>query len=376
MKTETFSFSEMLLEFVEELRKNSVPIGTDNYLTYLQAISHLNPANLVDLYWSGRTTLINRHEWEKVYDRIFKEFFLNEESPEVVERRKKMVNPSNAQGVIDIPDSESDENNGNSSELRLGVEASGAQIMRQKNFRDCTSDELATINKIIKLISFSPPQRLSRRWKSKSKSGKLEFQKLLKYATSHLGELGEINFLKRKLRMRPMVFVLDVSGSMADYSRNLLQLAYAIKRAHGKVEVFCFGTKLTRITHLLDKRDPNLAMELAGQEVFDWDGGTQIGRSLKELLDKWGRSGKTRGSIVTICSDGLDRGSPDLLENSIKTLSRLSHRIVWVNPNFNEKSEFNTMALMIAKPFIDFTFSGANLKSIEDFARFLSNQRH
>jgi uncharacterized protein with von Willebrand factor type A (vWA) domain len=173
-----------------------------------------------------------------------------------------------------------------------------------------------------------------------------------------------------------MVFVLDVSGSMADYSRNLLQLAYAIKRAHGKVEVFCFGTKLTRITHLLDKRDPNLAMELAGQEVFDWDGGTQIGRSLKELLDKWGRSGKTRGSIVTICSDGLDRGSPDLLENSIKTLSRLSHRIVWVNPNFNEKSEFNTMALMIAKPFIDFTFSGANLKSIEDFARFLSNQRH
>mgnify|MGYP003335215978 CR=1 FL=1 len=66
MKTETFSFSEMLLEFVEELRKNSVPIGTDNYLTYLQAISHLNPANLVDLYWGGRTTLINRHDWEKV----------------------------------------------------------------------------------------------------------------------------------------------------------------------------------------------------------------------------------------------------------------------------------------------------------------------
>ena len=376
MKTETFSFSEMLLEFVEELRKNSIPIGTDNYLTYLQAISHLNPANLVDLYWGGRTTLINRHEWEKVYDRIFREFFLNEESPEVVERRKKLINPSNAQGVIDIPDSESDENNGNSSELRLGVEASGAQIMRQKNFRDCTTEELATINKIIKLISFSPPQRLSRRWKSRAKSGKLEFQKLLKYATSHLGELGEIKFLRRKLRMRPMVFVLDVSGSMADYSRNLLQLAYAIKRAHGKVEVFCFGTSLTRITHLLDKRDPNLAMELAGQEVFDWDGGTQIGRSLKELLDKWGRSGKTRGSIVTICSDGLDRGSPDLLENSLKALSRLSHRIVWVNPNFNEKSEFNTMALMIAKPFIDFTFSGANLKSIEDFARFLSNQRH
>ena len=95
-----------------------------------------------------------------------------------------------------------------------------------------------------------------------------------------MGEPRELAYKKRKEKLRPLVLILDVSGSMADYSRNLLQFAYSAKRANAKVEVFCFGTRLSRITRALDRRDPDAAMRIAGEYVLDWDGGTRIGDSL------------------------------------------------------------------------------------------------
>ena len=91
-------------------------------------------------------------------------------------------------------------------------------------------------------------------------------------------------YIKRKEKLRSIVFILDVSGSMADYSRNLLQLAYSARRANTKVEVFCFGTRLTRITKSIDKRTPDEAMRLAGESVLDWDGGTRIGDAIAAFV--------------------------------------------------------------------------------------------
>jgi uncharacterized protein with von Willebrand factor type A (vWA) domain len=181
----------------------------------------------------------------------------------------------------------------------------------------------------------------------------------------------------RKLRPRPLVLILDVSGSMSDYSRNLLQFAYSTKRASGRVEVFCFGTRLTRITPALDRRRPDEAMELAAGRVADWDGGTRIGASLDEFIRRWGRQGVSRGAIVVICSDGLDRGDPATLANVMERLSRLCHRIVWMNPHKGDDPDFrpNTLGMIVAAPFVDSIVSGHNLRSLGEFAERLPGWR-
>ena len=181
----------------------------------------------------------------------------------------------------------------------------------------------------------------------------------------------------RKLRIRPLVLILDVSGSMSDYSRNLLQFAYSTRRAAGRVEVFCFGTRLTRITPALDRRRPDDALDHAAREVFDWDGGTRIGESLDEFVRHWGRRGLSRGSIVVICSDGLDRGDPAVLATAMERLARLSHRVVWMNPHKGDDGDFrpNTLGMMAAAPFIHTIVSGHNLRSLEEFAATLPELR-
>jgi len=220
-------------------------------------------------------------------------------------------------------------------------------------------------------IRLNPPIRRTRRLISTNKGKKLNMRKIVRENMRAMGENREIFYTKKKEKLRPIVFILDISGSMADYSRNLLQLAYSARSANQKVEVFCFGTRLTRVTRSLSRRNPDQAMELAGTEAMDWEGGTRIGDAINTFLKKWGRGRVGRGSIVVICSDGLDRGDPETLAKSMESLSRIAHRVVWMNPHRGDADRYvpTSMGMIIAEPFIDEVVSGHNLKSLEEFSR-------
>src|SRR4029450_2679596 len=118
---------------------------------------------------------------------------------------------------------------------------------------------------------------------------------------------------------------LDVSGSMSSYARALVQFGFAAMAAGRRVEGFCFGTRLTRVTRTLPSKDPDRAMHEIGRTVADWEGGTRIGDSLKSLLDGWSQRAALRGAVVVLCSDGLERGDPDLLRVQMARLRRLAY---------------------------------------------------
>jgi hypothetical protein len=191
------------------------------------------------------------------------------------------------------------------------------------------------------------------------------------------GEQAELHRRERRLRHRPLTLILDVSGSMADYSRSLVQFAHTSTRTPSRVEVFCFGTRLTRITRELDKRRPDEALDRAAEAVLDWDGGTRIGESLDRFVRDHARHGRCRGGIVVICSDGLDRGDPDVLAAAMERLSRLCHRIVWLNPHKGSNKDFvpTTLGMMVAAPYVDELLSGHDLASLEEFATTLTRMR-
>ena len=186
-------------------------------------------------------------------------------------------------------------------------------------------------------------------------------------------EPAQLYWRRRRVRMRPLVLILDVSGSMSDFSRNLLQFAYSTRRAASRVEVFCFGTRLTRITRALERRRPDDAMDRAARSVLDWEGGTRIGDSLERFVRGWGRTGQCRGAIVVVCSDGLDRGDPAVLAGAMERLSRLCHRVVWLNPHKGHNPDFrpSTLGMMVAAPHVDVLLSGHDLRSLEEFASLL-----
>jgi uncharacterized protein with von Willebrand factor type A (vWA) domain len=372
---ELTGFDELFIEFAHDLRFHGMVIGSDDVITYLSAISVLDASDIMDVYWSGRIALVRKKDNIPLYNKRFQAFFLDISDNEPDARKVKLKSSANAGATLEVPNVEQGlPGEVIEDETRLGYMASAADISRHKAFADCSDEELNRFRKLISMLKVSPPKRRTYRTQSTPKGKVLDMRRMARETMRSLGEPKDLMYIKRKEKLRSIVFILDVSGSMADYSRNLLQLAYSARRANTKVEVFCFGTRLTRITKSIDKRTPDEAMRLAGESVLDWDGGTRIGDAIAAFVKESRRSRLGRGAIVVICSDGLDQGEPQALDKAMQTLSRLAHKVIWVNPHKGDNEDYkpNTIGMMIADPYIDKIYSGHNYKSLEEFARELS----
>jgi uncharacterized protein len=373
-------FTHVLVGFGRELRAAGLTVGTGDVLTYFAAMTPLDPTDLIDLYWAGRVTLLTRHEDQGVYDQVFRRYFLGADAPARSQLALSAQSVAEAEAALVMPGTEPGPDEDEERPV-LGWMASGVDALKHRSFATCTPDELAALRRIMTRMRLTPPRRRTRRTRPASGRGtEPDMRATIRASMRMQGEPpGRLYFRQRKTRLRPLILILDVSGSMADYSRHLLQFAHTARRAargsaargsRGRVEVFCFGTKLTRITRELAHQRVDAALEEAARTVVDWDGGTRIGQSLDTFVRKWGRNGLCRGGVVVICSDGLDRGDPEVLAKAMERLDRLCHRIVWLNPHKGDDRDFrpSTLGMMVAAPHIDLLLSGHDLASLEELA--------
>ena len=304
-------------------------VGPGRAVDFCRAAAML-PAT--DLYWAGRLTLVSRHEEIAVYDRVFRGVFAEEPL-----RVRVNVEP---EGV---------------------ALASPVEHLRRKSFAQLTEEELAEVTELMKRIRLRVPMRRTRR-REPSRSGAPDLRRTLRRSFRTGGEPVRRAWRTRRRRTRRLVLMLDVSGSMADYSRALMLFAHSTLRADTRWEAFCFGTRLTRVTRALACADADEALRRAAEEVVDWNGGTRIGESVAALV----RTGVARGAVVVVCSDGLDVGKPELLRDQMARLSRLAYRVVWVNP-LKEDPAYEPLArgMHAALPYVDVFLSGHNLASLE-----------
>jgi uncharacterized protein with von Willebrand factor type A (vWA) domain len=372
-RTADHELVRVLVAFGRALRARGVSVGSGDISTYCAAMVPLDPTDLVDLYWAGRTTLISRHEDIAGYDDVFRQFFLGERNP--VEELLQLTARSTAESeaVLQVPAVDPAGAEQEEDEALLGLVASNVETLRHKSFAACTPDELAALRRIMERIRLTPPRRRTRRTRPSSRGRRPDLRRTVRESLRMHGEPVHLRWKRRRHKLRPLVLILDVSGSMADYSRALLQFAHSARRATQRVEVFCFGTRLTRITVPLQRRSPDQALAEAAELVVDWEGGTRIGDSLDEFVRGWGRRGVCRGGVVVICSDGLDRGAPDTLATAMERLNRLCHHIVWMNPHRGDDAgnRPRTVGMMVAEPHIDVLLSGHDLSSLAELAELL-----
>jgi uncharacterized protein with von Willebrand factor type A (vWA) domain len=333
-----------LVGFGRALREEGLTVGTGRIAGFCRAAALLAPD---DLYWAGRATLVARPQDVPVYDRTFATFF-SQPGPHHPARIAVRMHVEE----VDV-------------DLAL---ASPIELLREKSFDRCSADELAALAALMAQVPMSLPLRRTRR-RIAARRGAPDLRRTLRRSFRTGGEPLERAWRKRRRQPRRLVFLLDVSGSMADYSRALLMFAHAMLRADRHWEAFCFGTRLTRLTQTLATDDLDDALRRAGEEVVDWNGGTRIGESLKRFLDEYGHPGAGRGAVVVICSDGLEVGDPELLADQMARLSRLAHRVVWLNPLKGDAAyEPLVRGMRAALPYVDVFASGHNLASLEDVA--------
>jgi hypothetical protein len=338
-----------LTRFGRELRAAGLRVGPGRTADFARAAALLEPG---DLYWAGRATLVSRPQEIPVYDEVFASFFRLAPTDRPGDPMRVTVSGELAPEV----------------ELAL---ASPDERLREKRFADCTPEELAELAELMARRRIAAPPRRTRR-RTSARRGAPDLRRTLRRSFRTGGEPLERAWRTRRIRERRVVLLLDVSASMSDWSRALVLFAHAAVRTNRRWEVFCFGTRLTRLTRVLTAPTAAEALRRAAEAAPDRDAGTRIGESLKAFLDDHGRRGLARGAVVVIVSDGLELGDPALLADQAERLARLAHRVVWLNPLKGDPAyEPLTRGMRAALPHVNELMSCHNLASLEAIAEVL-----
>ena len=379
----------VLVSFGRELRSRGFAVGTGRILTFARAVAALGLTDRASLYWAGRTTLVSSRADLDRYDDVFEDWYRGllasgglrieltlptdhatrdwGEQPDELEVRTAMT------AAMWSSAREGDEAAEPGDEAGLRIIASGVEVLRQKAFGQLTPEERLMVERAIRDLRIRVPVERTRRTRATRNGDTFDLRRTLRRSLRTQGEPFDRAWRTRRTRTRPLVLILDVSGSMAPYARALMQFGYAAMAAGRRVEVFCFGTRLTRVTRTLKTKDPDRAMHQIGLQVADWEGGTRIGESLKTLVDGWSQRAALRGAVVVLCSDGLERGDPELLRTQMMRLHRLAHRIVWANPlKGSPRYEPLARGMAAALPSVDVFVSGHDLESLEELSRVLA----
>jgi uncharacterized protein with von Willebrand factor type A (vWA) domain len=358
-------------EFTVLLRRRGVPVGPSQTTAFLEALYLLRPTTTAELYWAGRAVLATDVAQVPAYTRAFAEFLASDGGDALPTARAEPP-PSDvgaesepfAHPALDLPGEELLD-----LPQEARVEASEAERLRQKSFARMTDEERRVAALLIRRLRVRLPRRLSRR-RRRSPSGRfLDMRKTLRRSLATDGEPARLGRRRRRIRQRPITLLVDVSGSMTPYAHALLRFGHALLHAGHRVEVFTVGVRLSRVTDALRHDSADRALDEVGRRVADWDGGTRLATSVTQLLDRRRGHAALRGAIVIICSDGLDGDDPQLLGRATARLSRLAHRLVWLNP-LKGDPRYQPLArgMAAALPHLDLFLAGHNITSLDELA--------
>lgn len=371
-----------LVRFARALRSVGVPVGPGATELFCRACARLGPRTLDDVYWAGRSCLVDRAQDLSVYDAVFRDAFLGVGISRGTVLESETMFPAtvgsvgkegrSAGSTWEPADDPGDP--GGEDGRADGTGASYEEALRTRSFEQLDAAERAAVEELIARLHIRTPMRRSRRTAPAARGDRIDLRRSLRAALRTDGEILRAARRARRRQPRRLVFLLDVSRSMAPYSRALLLLAYAAARSRVPVEAYCFGTRLTRVTRSLSHREPDHTLAAVARRVPDWDGGTRIGEALATFRRGADSIGVARGAIVVLCSDGLERSAVELLADEVARLGRLAHRLVWVNP-LSGDTRYTPQArgMAAALPYVHHFVSGHNLSSIEALTDLLAD---
>jgi uncharacterized protein with von Willebrand factor type A (vWA) domain len=350
-------------EFADQLRRRGVPVSLRQSLQFVEALALTSGGRLREV---AAATLATTPDDLAIIDAV-----LAHRPPP-----PRLAAPPAPTFLVDTDEASAARADDEQGATGGRTSFSAIEVLRHRDLADCSDEERARIRALSERVSLHGDERRTRRTSRTGGPGPLDGRATIRASAATDAELVRLHRRARRRRPRRVVLLLDVSGSMQPYSRELLHLAYVGATGVGRVEVFALGTRLTRLTRALAQHDPDAAFDSVLQAASDWGGGTRLGATLRALNDDPTARGTVRGATVVVVSDGLDRGDPMVLGEQLARLSKVAHRLVWMNPlRASAGYEPTAGGMRAALPHVDAFVDGHSLQAFEALAALVSKPR-
>ena len=375
--------ADNLVHFARALRAAGIPVGPGAVLDALAAVEAAGIGAREDFYWILHAIFVKRHEHSLLFDQAFRIFFRRrgtidallaamlpqapapekEKPPPGAQRVQEALLASRGEPERKPPELETD--------ARLTV--SDREVLQKKDFAQMTAAEIAAAKEAIKRLVLSLDEVRTRRLAPHRHGHRVDIRRTLRASLKAGGAVIDLKYLGPRVKAPPVVALLDISGSMSQYTRLFLHFLHAVTDARKRVHTFLFGTRLTNVTRALKARDPDESLAAVAAAVPDWSGGTRIATSLHAFNKLWARRVLTQGAIVLLITDGLERDPDDRLGFEIDRLHRSCRRLIWLNPLLRFSGfEAKAKGIRAMLPHVDQLRPIHNLDSMMELVRALS----
>jgi uncharacterized protein with von Willebrand factor type A (vWA) domain len=374
--------SENILYFARALRAAGMPVGPGAVLDALQALKVARVGNRDDFYWTLHAVFVKRHEHSVPFDQAFHIFFrrrglidkmIASMLPETLPTAPKppQAGAQRIQDALFANDKERAQEREVEIDARLTV--SDREVLQKKDFAQMTAAEIAVAKDAIAKLALPLDLVKTRRLAPHRLGHMIDVRRTLRSSMKAGGAVIDLKYLGLRRKEPPIVALLDISGSMSQYTRLFLHFLHAITDARKRVTTFLFGTRLTNVTRAIRQRDPDEALAACGANVQDWSGGTRIATSLHNFNKHWARRVLGQGAVVLLITDGLERDADDTLSFEMDRLHRSCRRLIWLNPLLRfEGFEARAKGVRTMLPHVDELRPIHNLDSMTDLVRALS----
>jgi uncharacterized protein with von Willebrand factor type A (vWA) domain len=374
--------AENIVYFARALRAAGIPVGPGAVLDALEAVKAAGVGTREDFYWTLHAVFVKRHEHTLLFDQAFRIFFrrraylerlmamMMPQAP-AADRSKQVsqrVQEALFSGLGDKALREEPE-----VEIDARLTMSDREVLQKKDFAQMSAAEVLAAKAAIARLVLPLDEVRTRRLAPKNRGHVIDLRRTLRASLKAGGALIDLKYLGPRTRMPPLVALLDISGSMSEYSRLFLHFLHAVTDARKRVSSFLFGTRLTNVTRALKARDPDDALAACSASVVDWSGGTRIASSLAAFNKLWARRVLAQGAIVLLITDGLERDPDASLVFEIDRLHRSCRRLIWLNPLLRfDAFEPRAKGVRTMLPHVDEFRPIHNLESMTELCRALS----
>jgi uncharacterized protein with von Willebrand factor type A (vWA) domain len=375
--------AENIVYFARALRAAGMPVGPGAVLDALEALSVARVGMRDDFYWTLHAVFVKRHEHTILFDQAFRIFFrkrgyieklIASMIPQTLEPAAKSPAPG-AQRIQEALFSGLNERAQDQSEIEVDARltVSDREVLQKKDFAQMTAAEIAAAKDAITRLRLPLDVVRTRRLTQDRHGHLIDIRRTLRASMKAGGAVIDLKYLGPRVKEPPIVALLDISGSMSEYTRLFLHFLHAVTDARKRVTTFLFGTRLTNVTRAIRQRDPDEALAACSANVADWSGGTRIASSLHLFNKQWARRVLGQGAVVLLITDGLERDADDTLAFEIDRLHRSCRRLIWLNPLLRFHAfEARAKGVQTMLPHVDELRPIHNLDSMKELVRALS----
>jgi uncharacterized protein with von Willebrand factor type A (vWA) domain len=375
--------AENILYFARALRAAGMPVGPGAVLDALEALQVARIGDRDDFYWTLHAVFVKRHEHTVLFDQAFRIFFrkrgyidklIASMLPETLPSEPKPP-PPGAQRIQEalFADSRLRDEERQEVEVDARLTVSDRELLQKKDFAQMSAAEIAAAKAAIARLALPLDLIRTRRLAVARRGHMIDLRRTLRASMKAGGAVIDLKYLGPREREPPIVALLDISGSMSQYTRLFLHFLHSVTDARKRVTTFLFGTRLTNVTRAIRQRDPDEALAACSAHVVDWSGGTRIASSLHEFNKRWSRRVLTQGAVVLLITDGLERDPDETLDFEMDRLHRSCRRLIWLNPLLRfEGFEARARGVRTMLPHVDELRPIHNLESMAELVSALS----